>query len=116
MNLHQNLNWFYSYSICIRQEKGMSCIKYNVCSDTYSFGWDNAAITSLIGSNCSNDFVEITGAAALCNSETTVARYCGQALQGSSAAPLATISGNIGSDTICGMYFRGFEEHSEYIY
>ena len=50
----------FSQNMCIRQEAGFCCITYNLCSDTSSWTIDNTA-KSVVGTECSNDFVEIPG-------------------------------------------------------
>ena len=62
---------YFSQNICIRQESGYCCVRYNLCADTYSFaignGAPNAAIaTTSSGSLCTSDYVEITGVAGNC--------------------------------------------------
>ena len=68
----------YSQNICIRQEAGQCCISYNVCGDTSSYNFDNTDVTSLVGSECTVDFLEITGAAYTCSTLQLGTRFCGQ--------------------------------------
>jgi len=72
-----------NYNICIRQEAGSCCIKYSLCSDTYTFAIQNvAAIASgaYSGSYCTIDFLEITHLKAECHgTHQGVNRVCGHA-------------------------------------
>jgi len=63
------------YSICIRQEKGFCCVRYQVCQDAATMGTamtlyvkDGGADTkAMVDSLCTSDFVGISGASATCN-------------------------------------------------
>ena len=76
---------FFSYNICIRQEQGACCIKYSLCSDTYSWAISNpgpaapVAAGALTGSWCASDHIEITGLKKECGGSNQGAdRFCGQ--------------------------------------
>jgi len=87
-----------NYQSCIRQEAGMCCIEYSVCSDADSFSLNNlldattaANVKSEVGTKCydagatagasdfSGDWIEISGSGGSCG-DTAGSRYCGQAL------------------------------------
>jgi len=73
-------------NICIRQEAGFCCIQYNSCSDPNSYAFDNkiAADNGDQGSNCSQDYIEISGVSATCDAGSNGAvigdRLCGTVL------------------------------------
>ena len=59
--IHIHIYIYYSsQNICIRSN-GFRCIRYTACSETNSFTVSGPAITN-VGTLCSLDFVEITGA------------------------------------------------------
>ena len=91
----------FSYNICIRQEAGSCCIKYSLCSDTYTFAIQNvAAIASgaYSGSYCTLDFLEITHLKAECQGNNQgVNRVCGHAFN-------VQLGNTISASTLCGMY------------
>merc|ERR1711976_382207 len=68
--------------ICIRQEAGMCCIQYSPCSDTNSCAFDNKEdADTKIGTNCSQDYVEISGVLGQCNSQSEaflLDKLCGE--------------------------------------
>merc|ERR1712241_667598 len=87
-----------NYQHCVRQEAGMCCVEYSVCStdlDQFSLDNDGDATTatnakSVVGSSCvvaatagstafTGDYIEIDGSGGTCG-DTTGSRYCGQAL------------------------------------
>jgi len=68
-------------NICIRQESGYCCITYNVCSDTNSWAFDNIAATSLVNTECTTDFIEITGITYTCETQELNTRLCGSVFQ-----------------------------------
>ena len=92
---------FFSYNICIRQEQGACCIKYSLCSDTYSYAIQNvAAIASAAysGSYCSIDFIEIAGLNKACgDTVNSVNRVCGHAFN-------IEHGNTVIASTLCGMY------------
>jgi len=76
------------YSICIRQEAGMCCNEYSVCSDTGSMSLGTEAATAVQGSLCSKDYVEIEGSAGTCGGRALLNRYCGAKLGWDGASTL----------------------------
>ena len=57
-----SLTSLFRQNICIRQEAGFCCIQYSPCSDTNSWAFDNKINgETKIGTNCSEDYVEISG-------------------------------------------------------
>jgi len=85
-----------NYQSCIRQEAGMCCVEYSVCStDLDQFSINNLAdattatnAKSAVGTSCllnaagtdfSGDYIEIDGSGGTCG-QTAGSRYCGQAL------------------------------------
>lgn len=90
--------WSQEYSICIRQSSGMCCIEYTLCTDTSAWTLDGASLTASaadVGSNCSEDWVEIAGAAGMCGSTNyKAAKLCGVILspvtKGLQTSPICT--------------------------
>jgi len=78
------------YSICIRQEAGMCCTEYSVCSDTNSMTLGMQAATAVQGSLCTLDYVEIEGSSGTCGGRALLNRYCGQKLGFDGAATIDT--------------------------
>lgn len=89
------------YSSCVRQEKGMCCVEYQVCDDSSAdnFSLDTVqsagSETSLIGTSClkviagmtqfTYDYIVIDGSGENCG-DTSNSRYCGQKLNPTTAA------------------------------
>jgi len=77
-----------NYNICIRQEKGFCCTKYQVCADEGSFtldllamGGDPTMAFSAEDELCKYDHIVIEASSSTCgNLIDTSNRYCGQAL------------------------------------
>merc|ERR1712223_702829 len=72
------------YNICIRQEQGACCIKYSLCSATYSYAFQNTIATivagAYTGTYCASDHIEITGLKKECGGSNQGAdRICGAA-------------------------------------
>ena len=71
----------YSYNICIRQEEGYCCIRYTLCGDDRSWSLDNKdAAKSEVGTQCSFDYLDISGASLTCTTASgtpAVERICG---------------------------------------
>ena len=61
---------YFSQNICIRQESGYCCVRYNLCADTYSFavatGPPSTDTATESGSQCTTDYVSITGVSGNC--------------------------------------------------
>ena len=61
---------YFSQNICIRQESGYCCVRYNLCADTYSFavatGPPGTASSTQSGSLCTTDYVSISGVSGNC--------------------------------------------------
>ena len=61
---------YFSQNICIRQESGYCCVRYNLCSDTYSFavmhGFPAPTTSAASGSMCTGDYVSISGVSGNC--------------------------------------------------
>jgi len=82
------------YKICIRQEKGFCCTKYQVCSDDGSFSLDFLAMgadpTMAFAAEdelCKLDHIVIEASTSTCGSLIdTSNRYCGQHLADSAGA------------------------------
>jgi len=75
-SLYQHLE-SQNQNICIRQEAGFCCITYNLCSDTNAWSIDNTA-GSVIGTECTLDFVEIPAATYACGETAALGdRFCG---------------------------------------
>ena len=89
-----------SQNICIRQESGYCCITYNVCSDTNSWAFDNIAATSLVNTECTTDFIEITGITYTCETQELNTRLCGSVFQIVKGATVA--NGN--AHSLCGEF------------
>jgi len=57
-------------NICIRQEEGHCCVRYNLCSDTNSWAISFHILPTYIltssGSRCTLDYVNISGVAETC--------------------------------------------------
>ena len=90
------MRFFFSYNICIRQEDGYCCVRYSLCGDSQSFSIDNTAATvaAEAGTQCSEDWVGISGAMSTCAGTTSntaqVNKLCGgflSAMAGSVAQP-----------------------------
>ena len=97
----------FSQNICIRQESGYCCITYNVCSDTNSWAFDNIAATSLVNTECTTDFIEITGITYTCETQELNTRLCGSVFQIVKGA--TTANGN--AHSLCGEFsVNSFEE------
>ena len=90
----------FSQNICIRQESGYCCITYNVCSDTNSWAFDNIAATSLVNTECTTDFIEITGITYTCETQELNTRLCGSVFQIVKGATVA--NGN--AHSLCGEF------------
>jgi len=77
-----------NYNICIRQEKGFCCTKYQVCDDESSFSLDLVAMGadptmafSAEDELCKEDHIVIEASTSQCGSLVdTSNRYCGQHL------------------------------------
>jgi len=113
-------------NICIRQEAGMCCIQYSPCSDSNSWAFDNKVDDDTkIGTNCSQDYIEISGVLGQCNSQSEaflLDKICGEIfgivdtnaiaaqLVCDCTAPFAVqfITNTIGADTPGGQTQRGF--------
>ena len=91
----------FSQNICIRQESGYCCITYNVCSDTNSWAFDNIAATSLVNTECTTDFIEITGITYTCETQELNTRLCGSVFQIVKGATVA--NGN--AHSLCGEFY-----------
>lgn len=82
--------------VCIRQNEGMCCVKYNLCSDTGSWGLHGVA-NSMIDSMCTGDFVEINGVSGECvmgSGGELHSKLCGNAFNvvtGQAAANLPSV-------------------------
>lgn len=91
----------FSYSVCIRQEKGYCCVQYMPCADDNSFSLDTEGMMAEMGkaltdSSCTRDFIAISGSNGACNQGGSrlpiVSKYCGQYLN---AAAMAMANGVI---------------------
>lgn len=67
----------HNYNICVRREEGFCCIKYSVCSDARSFSLGRQAATSMVVSDCSEDYVQIENSDLTCTNNGQFNRYCG---------------------------------------
>lgn len=85
-----------SDNICIRQAQGYCCVQYTECSATNSFSIDGYSVIADvgdIGTNCSDDWIEIPGGAATCQQSgyfNTNSRYCGRFLSAVQSSTLAS--------------------------
>jgi len=69
------------YNICLRQEAGFCCVEYSVCADTNSYslfvtkegGMEQSEATTA----CSADYLTIEGGSPICNSPSSVNKFCG---------------------------------------
>jgi len=82
-----------AYSICLRQEEGMCCVKYKPCTDTQSFSLFNdmaaaADTTAVHGSLCSKDYVILEESGGTCGTNNRLSRYCGGKFSGFNEAVL----------------------------
>jgi len=79
------------YNICIRQEMGMSCTVYTVCTAIAGQGLPfslssieaaspQVAAMGLSDFACINDFIEISGSSESCSASTLTNKYCGDVL------------------------------------
>jgi len=72
------------YSICIRQETGFCCIRFEPCPTSDSWSLDTNGVIgtgkSNVDSSCTGDFIEIEGSSSICNLLNSVNRYCGSVL------------------------------------
>lgn len=101
------------YNICIRQELGFCCTKYHVCSDaTSAFTLDDidtdTSPDSKIGTQCSDDYIEIEGSSNVCNGKTFYNRYCGDLLT------TYAFAGTHAS--VCGGYLRAFRKRNVLVF
>jgi len=81
------------YSICIRQEMGFCCNRYSVCADDRSYSLYNfaaAAPMAMIGSLCTEDWIEIAGSSETCGGPVVTNKYCGDFL----STDIATAAAN----------------------
>jgi hypothetical protein len=71
------------YSICLRQELGFCCVRYQVCAGEI-FGIDFAHELAVKGAlneeACAKDFIIIEGSSPTCNLNSVTNRYCGTKL------------------------------------
>ena len=74
---------YFSQNVCIRQESGYCCVRYNLCADTYSFavatGPPGTASSTQSGSLCTTDYVSISGVSGNCEGSNVPVtnRICG---------------------------------------
>ena len=73
----------------------MNCIQYTVC-DTLGFSIDNAIASNAHGTECTNDFIVISGSGGTCDSVTLNSRYCGIYLG------LSNADGDLAQGPVCG--------------
>ena len=102
---NRNNLYLHSYAICIRPALGMTCITYKLCSNSLATSFtidDNSnAGTQLQGSQCTEDYIIISGASMGACSVTNgggtglLARFCGRAF---TSALVATTQDSI----VCG--------------
>ena len=97
--LKRHYDLYFSYAMCVRQESGYCCIEYRPCDDSNSWAFDTPSpSTGEMGSNCSLDFIEVSGGTQSCNSPIIVNKFCGSNI---GAAAAATVDGYI-----CGKRFQ----------
>ena len=80
----------YSQNVCIRQECGFCCIQYSLCPDDLPWSIDNNSATAETGSDCTNDYIEITNVSTTCNSDPNAAfasRLCGSLFSAVNGGP-----------------------------
>ena len=75
-----NISIYFSQNICIRQESGYCCVRYNLCADTYSFavmhGFPAPTTSSASGTMCTGDYVSISGVSGNCEGSNVPLRFC----------------------------------------
>ena len=93
------------HNICIRQELGYCCVKYSKCADTNSWAFDTTAATSLTDTDCTNDFIEISGLLGECQGPPPATlfrdRLCGQYFSIGRAS-------DADANYVCGNFFQIF--------
>ena len=98
-----------SYNICIRQEQGACCIKYSLCSDTYTYAISNTqsvATGANQGTYCNADHLEIVGVEKECGGSNIFAdRLCGGAFN-------VEAGNTVSASSLCGMYMMGLNFYS----
>jgi len=89
-------------NICIRQEEGNCCIRYNLCSDTnswaISYNTGTIAIATSSGSLCALDYVNISGVTETCDqahNQPLFNKICGYAFGLGHNLPLAQASAHV---------------------
>ena len=104
--MYKIIHIYFSQNICIRQEEGNCCIRYNLCSDTnswaISYNTGTIAIATSSGSLCALDYVNISGVTETCDqahNQPLFNKICGYAFGLGHNLPLAQASAHV-----CGKY------------
>ena len=104
--MYKIIHIYFSQNICIRQEEGNCCIRYNLCSDTnswaISYNTGTIAIATSSGSLCALDYVNISGVTETCDqahNQPIYNKICGYAFGLGHNLPLAQASAHV-----CGKY------------
>ena len=97
---------YFSQNICIRQEEGHCCVRYNLCSDTNSWAISFHILPTYIltssGSRCTLDYVNISGVAETCEqgpNNNLHNKICGYGFGLGLGLPLAQAT-----PTVCGKW------------
>ena len=80
--------------MCIRKANGYNCIRYTACADANSFAISEATIaaTSMLGTACTADWVNIASSGPCPSQPTTVDQFCGAVLNTALNAAIAALS------------------------